>query len=178
MSRIVALVVAIIAAFSLTAPSVTAATSATSARSSFPAWETTATTHTDPLAVRPRVVDLRFAQHPRFDRVVILIRGRIPGYRAHYRRTFTYDASGQPVPIRGGLQLALIPAYAHNQAGDDVYRGPRLARPHFPTLRAIAMTGDFEGQVSFAFGLRPGRAPYRIFCLHDPQRLVIDFKHV
>ncbi len=39
------------------------------------------------------------------------------------------------------------------------------------------MTGDFEGQVTFAFGLRPRLTPYRIFRLHEPQRLVIDFKH-
>jgi hypothetical protein len=177
MSRTITFVVAIIATLGLTAPSATSATSSTT-RSSFPAWQTTATTRTDPLAVRPRVLDLRYAQHSRFDRVVIRIRGRIPGYRARYHRTFSYDASGQPVPIRGGLELVLVPAYAHDQAGVDVYRGPRSSRPHLPTLQAIAFTGDFEGRVSFAFGLRPRRAPYRIFWLHDPQRLVIDFKHV
>jgi len=122
-------------------------------------------------------VDLRYAQHPRFDRVVIRVHGRIPGYRATFHRRFFYDASGLPVPIRGGLQVVLMPGYAHDRAGNDVYQGPKLARPRFSALKAIAMTGDFEGQVSFAFGLRPRRTPYRIFHLHDPQRLVIDFKH-
>jgi hypothetical protein len=168
MSRIITLIVAIIAVLGLTAPPAT----------SLPGWETTATTRTNPAAVQPRVVDLRYAQHSDFDRVVIRIHGRIPGYRASYRRAFSYDASGKPVPIRGGLELVLIPAYAHNRAGDNVYRGPRLSRPHFRALKAVAMTGDFEGQVSFAFGLRPRHAPYRIFWLHNPQRLVIDFKHV
>ncbi|GAA1957213.1 hypothetical protein GCM10009798_15760 [Nocardioides panacihumi] len=167
MKRVIVLVVAIVATLGLTAPPATAV----------PGWETTATTWTNPAARHPRVVDLRYAQHPRFDRVVIRFAGRIPGYRATYHRRFFHDASGLPVPIRGGLQVVLVPAYAHNGAGADVYRGPRLVRPGFPALKGIAMTGDFEGQVSFAFGLRPRRAPYRIFRLDDPQRLVIDFKH-
>lgn len=167
MKRIIGLMVAIVATLGLATPPATA----------LPSWETTASTWTNPAAVHPLVVNLRYAQHPRFDRVVIRIHGRIPGYRATFHRRFFYDASGLPVPIRGGLQLVLMPAYAHNQAGDNVYQGPRLARPGFPALKAIAMTGDFEGQVSFAFGLQPQRTPYRIFRLHDPQRLVIDFRH-
>ena len=84
---------------------------------------------------------------------------------------------GLMVAIVGGLQVVLRPAHGHDRAGDAVYRGPRLARPGFPALKAVAMTGHFEGQVTSAFGLRPRRAPYRIFRLHDPQRIVIDFRH-
>jgi hypothetical protein len=167
MKRIIGLVVAIVATLGLTTPPATA----------LPNWETTATTWTNPTANHPLITDLRYAQHAGFDRVVIRVRGRIPGYRATFHRRFFYDASGERVPIRGGLQVVLMPAYAHNQAGGNVYRGPQLTRPGLPTLKAIAMTGDFEGQVSFAFGLRPRRTPYRIFRLHDPQRLVIDFRH-
>jgi hypothetical protein len=146
--------------------------------SALPAWEGQATTWTNPAAKAPRVVDLRFAAHQGFDRVVIQVRGAIPGDAIHYRRTFTYDGSGNPVPIHGraGLTVSLSPAYAHDNNGHNVYDGPRIARPHLDTLRALAFTGDFEGQVSFAFALTH-RAEYRIFRLHDPQRLVIDFRH-
>ena len=126
MKRVIGLVVAIVAMLGLVAPPAT----------SLPAWKTTASTRTNPAATHPRVVDLRDAQHPGFDRVVIDVRGRIPGYRA-----------------------------------------PKLVRPGFPALKAIAMTGDFVGRVTFAFGLQPRRTPCRIFRLHDPQRLVIDFRH-
>lgn len=141
-------------------------------------WQTTNTSWTNPLARQPKVIGLRYATHPRFDRVVIDLRGRFPGYRATYQRTFTYDGSGAPVPIQGrsGLQVSLSPAYAHDASGANLYTGPRIARPRFRTLKALAMTGDFEGQVTFAFALTH-RAPYRIFRLSDPQRLVIDFKH-
>lgn len=145
--------------------------------SALPAWRTTAIAWENPQARAPQVVDLRFARHARFDRVVIDVRGRLPGYRTGYTARHTYDGSGAPVRIRGGLWVSLSPAYAHDSSGRSVYDGPRLARPGFPALKAIAFTGDYEGHVSFAFGLDPRRTPYRIFRLHDPQRIVIDFKH-
>ncbi|WP_109507205.1 AMIN-like domain-containing (lipo)protein [Nocardioides speluncae] len=143
-----------------------------------PAWKTCASSWQGEDARAPKIVDLRYATHPRYDRVVIEVRGRIPNGRAFYRRHFSYDGSGQPVPIlgRSGLQVILFPAYAHNDAGHSVYDGPRIARPRFRTLKALALNGDFEGQVSFAFALTH-RAPYRVFTLPNPQRIVIDFKH-
>lgn len=142
-------------------------------------WRDTGTSWTNPDARQPKVIDLRYARHANFDRVVIDIKGHLPGYRTGYARTHHYEGSGARVPIRGGLWISLSPAVAHNNSGDSVYDGPRLVRPGFPALKAIAFTGDFEGYVTFAFGLdrTGGRTPYRIFRLHDPQRIVIDFKH-
>ena len=143
-----------------------------------PAWQDTNTSWSHPAAVNPKVVGLRYAAHPTYDRVVIDISGRIPSGSLTYRRHFVYDGSGDEVPIlgRSGLQLALQPAAAHSDAGDNVYTGPTLARPRLRTLKALALTGDFEGQVVFAFALTH-RAPYRVFELSGPRRLVIDFKH-
>ena len=143
-----------------------------------PAWQDTNTSWSHPAAVNPKVVGLRYAAHPNFDRVVIDIRGRIPSGTTTYRRHFTYDGSGDTVPIlgRSGIQLTLSPAAAHNDAGDSLYTGPTLARPRLRTLKALALTGDFEGQVTFAFALTH-RAPYRVFELSAPHRLVIDFQH-
>jgi hypothetical protein len=145
--------------------------------SATPAWQHQATSWTHPAARSPKVVNLRFAAHRNFDRVVIDVAGRIPSGRAHYARRFHYDGSGELVPIRGrsGIALTLSPARAHDRHG-NAYEGPRVARPHLSTLKAVAFTGDFEGTVSFGFALTH-RAPYRIWFLHDPQRLVIDFKH-
>ena len=142
-----------------------------------PPWQDHATSWTNPAARSPKVVDLRFATHRRFDRVVIDIVGRIPSGRAHYARRFHDDGSGGLVPIAGrsGIALTLSPARAHDRNG-NVYDGPRIARPHLRTLKALAFTGDFEGVVSFGFALTH-RAPYRVFFLQDPQRLVIDFRH-
>ncbi len=167
----VALVLVVLSSV-LTAPARAAAAPAP------PPWEDTATTWTNPGARQPKVVDLRFAAHDDFDRVVIDIRGRIPGGNARYQRRFTMDGSGNPVRIRGrsGIALALMPAAAHDRRGNSVYDGPRVARPRFETLKALAFTGDFEGTVGFGFALNH-RADYRVFFLHRPQRLVIDFRH-
>jgi hypothetical protein len=168
MKRLIGLMAALLTTFSLTSAPATA----------LPAWQDTASSWTNPRAHDPRVVDLRYATHPNFDRVVIEIKGAIPGGRAHYAKRFFYDGSGEPVPIKGvsGLLLTLHPARAHSLSGENLYRGPDIARPHFDTLKALAFTGDFEGQVSFAFALTH-HAAYRIFWMHSPQRLVIDFKH-
>jgi hypothetical protein len=140
-------------------------------------WRTTGTSWENPEAKHPLVVGLRYAQHENFDRVVIDIDNRLPGYKTRYHRDHTYDGSGADVPIRGGLAIRLFPAYAHGAGGKVVYDGPKLTRPGFETLKGIAFTGDYEGYVSFAFGLEGYRAPYRIMRLHYPQRIVIDFKH-
>lgn len=168
MKRLIALLVAGLAC-SLAAP--------TAPASAVPDWRTTGTSWTNPQAKMPQITDLRYARHGNFDRVVVDVTGKIPGGRTGYHRRFYYDGSGERVPIRGGLQLTLLPAYTYDADGNNVYDGPSLVRPGFPALKAIALTGSFEGQVSFAFGLSPMRAPYRVFLLHSPQRVVIDFKH-
>ena len=147
-----------------------------------PVWLTSNASWTNPdvtaSSPQPRVVDLHYAQHQKFDRVVIRIRGALPGGTTRYQSAFSYDASGLPVPIHGrsGIQLTLDPAYGHDSAGHNLYVGPRLARPHLPTLRALAYTGDFEGHVTFAFALSH-RAAYRVFTLASPYRIVVDFRH-
>jgi hypothetical protein len=158
-----------LAAPAAAAPAVTA--------SPLPPWLSAGTTWHNPKAKAPKIVNVRYAQHATFDRVVIDVKGLIPGGHTKYRRVFHYDGSGKRIPIRGGLEVVLRPAYTVNAAGDEVYTGPRLVRPGFPALKAIALAGSFEGQVNLAFGLSPRRTPYRIFLLHGPQRLVVDFKH-
>lgn len=143
-----------------------------------------ATLATTPVAVShdvtptPAVVNLRVGEHPRFDRVVIDLRGKVPGYKVRYVRTLRYDASGEPVPLRGRafIDIALTPARAHDAAGDSVYNGPRLRQYQLPTLRGVVFSGDFEGHVSFGLALR-ARETFRVFVLHQPNRLVIDLHH-
>jgi len=169
MRRILRFLAALISSFLLVAVAAPPATA-------LPDWRTTSSSWTNPDARHPLVVGLRYARHSNYDRVVVDIRGSIPGWTARYVRTHHYDASGAQVPIRGGMDLVLFPAYAHRSDGSSCYSGPKLVRPGFPALKEIAFTGDYEGYVSFGFGL-DGRNPYRIFRLHDPQRIVLDFRH-
>ncbi len=176
MKRLIGLAALLLATLAVSGTA-TATTTAT-APSALPAWQHAPSTWTNPAATDPRVVDLTFATHPTYDRVVIHVRGAVPSGHIAYARRFFQDGSGAPVPIggRSGLRIDLSPARAHTLAGADLYTGPRVARPHLDTLKALAFTGDFEGHVSFGLALTH-RAAYRTFWLHHPQRLVIDVRH-
>ncbi|WP_148573104.1 AMIN-like domain-containing (lipo)protein [Nocardioides caldifontis] len=139
---------------------------------------------TDPVVVeKPRakvakVVDLRWAEHPTFDRVVVDLRGRrSPGYHASHVRTLVRDGSGETVRIRGRhkFQLVLRPARTFDHKGHSLYEGPRHRKIGLPTLRAMTFMSDFEGDVVFGFGVRS--KPFRVFTLSRPSRVVLDFKH-
>lgn len=146
--------------------------------SALPEWEHHRTTWTTGDTRQARVVGLRFASHDGFDRVVIDLRRAFPRGSAHYRRHFRYEGSGEKVPIlgRSGLSVDLVSAAGHTYSGKNVYDGPRIARPHLDTLKAVALTGDTEGSIGFALALTH-RADYRVFRLSHPRRLVIDVRH-
>jgi hypothetical protein len=129
----------------------------------------------------PKVVNLRVGEHKSFDRVVIDLRGKMPGYDVRFVKSLVYDGSGEPVPLKGKrfVSVVLNPASAHDQAGNSLYQGPELQQYGFASLRGVAFTGDFEGYVSFGISLTH-KAPFRVQELKDPNgpdRLVIDFKH-
>jgi hypothetical protein len=154
------------------------ATTSSASSASLPAWGTAPVTRSNPTTSQPRVVDLRFDEHARFDRVVIDVRGHRPGLTARYVRRLVFDASGKPVKLQGSKKFSLVlsPARAHDNQGENLYDGPRLRRLHLSTLRGVAFTGDYEGYVSFGFTTER-RAPYRIFRLTLPTRVVLDFRH-
>lgn len=166
-SKVLSVVVAMLAALLLAPPSSSAP----------PDWLDTGVRVSYPDNHPVWVTDLRHARHEGYDRVVIELRGPMPDHRTGYVRRFTYDGSGKPIPVlgRSGLWIGLTAA-GHDAAGNNLYTGPRLVRPRFETLKALALAGDWEGQVTFFFALRH-RAPYRIFHLADPSRMVIDFRH-
>jgi hypothetical protein len=127
----------------------------------------------------PRVVDLRVGRHAHFDRIVIDMHGKTPGYAASYVHRLRYDGSGDLVPLRGRrfIGVSITPATAHRKDGSTlVYTGPDLQQYSLPTLRGVAFMGDFEGTTSFGLSLRR-RAAFRVFVLHAPNRLVVDVRH-
>jgi hypothetical protein len=141
-------------------------------------WDTAPVHVTRDVTPLPKTVNLRVGQHPTYDRVVIDLTGRIPGYDLRYVRSLHYDGSGDPVPLRGAryIQIKLTPAVAHDGQGHSVYRGPSLEQYAMPTLRGAAFLGDYEGTVSFGLSLSHLRN-FRVFELHAPNRLVIDLHH-
>jgi hypothetical protein len=144
-----------------------------------PAWDDSRVHVTHNVKPQPKVIDLRVGAHANFDRVVIDVDGKVPGYDVRYVRHLSYDGSGMRVPLKGKkfIAIALTPAKAHNRSGHNVYTGPELQQyRQFDTLRGVAFTGDFEGVVSLGLSLRE-RADFRVTVLHAPNRIVIDLRH-
>ncbi|MEU6988939.1 hypothetical protein ABZ946_37030 [Streptomyces sp. NPDC046324] len=124
------------------------------------------------------VVNARWGGHATFDRLVLDVRGAMPPVTVTPVSALHYDGSGQRVPLAGKyfLEIRLSPAAAHDESGRSVYQGPRLLKIYLPTLKGVALTGDFEGVVSIgaAFDTKP---VYKVRTLHSPERLVLDINH-
>ncbi|MET9954291.1 hypothetical protein ABZ135_22465 [Streptomyces sp. NPDC006339] len=125
-----------------------------------------------------QVVNVRWGGHSTFDRLVIDVRGTMPPVSVKAVKELRYDGSGNKVPLAGKyfLEIKLSPAAAHNESGRSVYQGPRLLKIYLPTLKGVALTGDFEGVVTIgaAFATKP--VP-KTSVLHHPERFVLDVAH-
>ncbi|MBT2403975.1 MULTISPECIES: hypothetical protein [unclassified Streptomyces] len=126
----------------------------------------------------PLVVNARWGGHCTYDRIVIDLRGHVPSVTVTPVPRLFYDGSGKPVPLAGKffLEIRLHPAAAHDDAGKNVYRGPKLIKIYLPQLKGLALTGDFEGYVTFgaAFNTKPVFSTHK---LHHPERFVLDVAH-
>ncbi|MCY0933529.1 AMIN-like domain-containing (lipo)protein [Streptomyces sp. H34-S4] len=126
----------------------------------------------------PLVVNARWGGHCTYDRVVVDLQGYVPEVTVTPVTELVYDGSGKPVPLAGRyfLEIRLHPAAGHDDAGNNVYQGPKLLKINLPKLKGIALTGDYEGYVTFgaAFDTKPA---YTSFKLHAPERFVLDVAH-
>ncbi len=166
--------VAALAAALLTVPAASDAAPATAAAAPYCGitWGSGAKTAA-PLATG-RVSAVRAGRHACFDRLVLDMTGRAPGYDVRYVTVVKSDGSGFPVPVAGGARLAVV---AHKGATT------RPAMPSvrgFSTFRQVRWAGAFEGYTTIALGVR-ARLPHRVFTLYDAStnrsRLVVDVAH-
>ncbi len=128
--------------------------------------------------VQTRVRDVRAGQHPCFDRLVIdLGAGHRPGYSVRYVKQIVQDASGKPIPVKGGAKLSIaiqaparsgFPANSHNLVNVTGFR----------TFRQVVGAGSFEGITSFGLGVSY-KLPFRVFIVKVPgaSHVVIDVAH-
>ena len=126
-------------------------------------------------AAAASVVNARFGVHPGYTRIVLDVKGKLPGVKVTRVSKLVYDASGKPVPLHGAyyLRITLTPAVEHNAKGASVYHGPKLTTLRLPHMKGFALIGDFEGVVSFGAALSD-RGPIHVFTLTGPNRIVID----
>jgi hypothetical protein len=140
---------------------------------STPSWSSGPVTvrHHPAVPPVPLITGIRYAAHPKegFDRIVLDIKGGLPGYSVRYVSEVRADPSDKPVRVPGRrfLLVVLNPAQAHRDDGTATVSGTHSTG--LPMLKGYAIAGDFEGYVSVALGLddvvgyRVGEVPGRIY---------------
>ncbi|WP_439381035.1 AMIN-like domain-containing (lipo)protein [Amycolatopsis lexingtonensis] len=133
---------------------------------------------------------VRAGRHACFDRVVFDVNGPAEtGYAVQYVPVVASDPKGDPLPVPGGAALEIVvraPALGSDDTGHQPGRvlaavGDTLVTtPDWPSLRAVRFAGSFEGQSTFAAGVR-AKLPFRVFTQTAPQdrvrRVVVDIAH-
>ncbi|MFI9589471.1 hypothetical protein [Nonomuraea sp. NPDC052265] len=124
------------------------------------------------------VTGVRYATHDGYDRVVIDLKGDIPGYKVKWVDEFLEDGSGEPMGVHAGayLQLTLFPANAHDDDGRPTWKGGPVYPAHLKNVSDVVRTGDFEGRVGIGLALAR-KAGFRVKEQSAPSRLVLDVAH-
>lgn len=121
-----------------------------------------------------RITGVRAGRHACYDRLVLDMTGRVPGYDVRYVTTVLSEGGGFPVPVAGGARLAVVA----KKGATTIPPMPSVAG--FTTFRQVRWAGSFEGYTTVALGVR-ARLPFRVFTLYDAStnrsRLVVDVAH-
>ena len=121
-----------------------------------------------------RVTGVRAGRHACYDRLVVDLTGRAPGYDVRYVTTVRTEGGGFPVPVAGGARLAVVV----KKGATSTPSMPTVAG--YTTFRQVRWAGSFEGYTTVALGVR-ARLPFRVFTIYDAatnrSRLVVDVAH-
>jgi hypothetical protein len=133
--------------------------------------------------------DVRAGRHDCYDRLVLDVYGNpsFHSYHVGYVNQVTEDASGRPIPLRGGAFLNIVvqaPDHTPNGTLTYVPANPRelVNVSGFRTFRQVAWAGSFENTSSIGLGVR-ARLPFRVTTLSgipgtsNGTRVVIDVAH-
>lgn len=132
---------------------------------------------------------VRIGHHDCFDRVVFDIDGTAEaGFATRYVSQVHAGGSGEPMPVAGDAVLEVVvtapvsgypgDADAFARSGELLYGDDQLIG--LTNLRAVRFAGFFEGQATFAIGLRD-EVPFRAFIALDDEdghrTLIVDIAH-
>jgi hypothetical protein len=130
----------------------------------------------DPSVPIANIVDVRYASHPDYDRVVFEFDQGTPELTLDQATPpFTQDASGEPITVDGEsfLRLTMRGGTRQTDEGTSSFDGPTDFDPGLPTLVDLVQGGDFERQSTWYLGLAAETCA-RVLLLDGPPRLVID----
>jgi len=126
------------------------------------------------------VTAVRVARQPGFDRVVFELDGQAggaPGWRVEYVDAPTQQGSGDRVEVEGEATLSVTltgTGYPMDTGVDEVSGDPAVPGD-LEVVRDVVLGAVFEGQYE-AFVGTSARAPFRVFRLEDPARVVVDVR--
>jgi hypothetical protein len=144
----------------------------------FPA-DVSADTAEPPPDARVTVRDIRIGRHDGFDRVVLEVGGTgTPGWDVRYVSDPSAQGSGDPVAVAGNavLQVGITGAGYPDDTGVAEYSGPDpLTAADTETVTELVFDATFEGMTIAFVGTR-AEAPFRVYLLADPVRVVVEVR--
>ena len=122
----------------------------------------------------PRLIAIRAAHQPGFDRLVFEFSGPPPSRQnVRYVDRLIADPSGRPTPIAGRAILAASFFPATARGGATSVTVPERVAFALPNVMTVVRAGDFESVLSYGIGLAK-RTTFHVFTLTSPSRVVID----
>lgn len=129
---------------------------------------------------RVTVSDIRVGRHDGFDRVVLEVGGEgRPGWDIRYVDEASSQGSGDPVEVAGDavLQLTVTGAgYPYDTGVEEFPMAETVSAPDTEVVTEVAFDGTYEG-TSVVFVGTQARAPFRIYLLEGPTRVVLEVAH-
>jgi hypothetical protein len=126
------------------------------------------------------VTGVRVAQHAGFDRVVFDLGGRgSPGWDVAYVDGAVDDGSGERVDVDGEsiLSVRIRGTAMPMDSGVEEYGGTNIDLGGTDAVEEVVYRFGFEGDTTAFIGVDDERAPFRVFALEDPKRVVVDIQH-
>ena len=123
------------------------------------------------------LADVRVGEHDGYDRIVLEFTGTgTPGWTVNYVDEAVLDGSGKVVELAGDAVLDIYASgTTYPESEQDSYNGPRQFQPESGgDVVDVYVAGTFEGYTQVLAGIAGDRAPFRVFALSDPSRLVVD----
>lgn len=126
------------------------------------------------------VTAVRVARQEDYDRVVFELDGEAagePGWRVEYVDEPTEPGSGDPVEVEGEAVLSVLltgTGYPFDTGQEEVSDDPALPGD-LQVVQDVVLGAVYEGQFDAYVGTA-SRAPFRVFRLADPARVVVDVR--
>ncbi len=125
------------------------------------------------------VTTVRAAAHDGYDRVVFELSGSgTPGWTAEYADSPSSQGSGEAVDVPGAVALQVTlqgTSYPYESGATELARGA-VAVSGTRTVAGVVYDATFEG-TSVAWVGTGERAPFRVYALTGPSRVVVEVAH-